>query len=84
MLEIGRVGIIAEVSMMASQMAIPREVHLEAVLYVFAFLCQNYNSRMELYNTYPIINISDFKYCKWNYFYCKLKETIPSNAYEES
>ena len=46
MLQIGRVDIITEVSMMAYQMDIPSEGHLEAVLHVFAFICQNYNSRM--------------------------------------
>ena len=34
MVEIGRVDIITEVSMMASPMAMPREGHLEAVLHV--------------------------------------------------
>ena len=38
MVEIGRVYIITEVSMMAYQMSIPRVVHLEAVLHVFAGL----------------------------------------------
>ena len=38
MVEIVRVDIIAEVSMMVSHMAMPREGHLEAVLHVFAFL----------------------------------------------
>ena len=61
MVEIGRVDIITEVSMMVSQMAMPRELHLEAVLYFFAFLCQGYNSRMEFDLNYTIINMSDFK-----------------------
>ena len=47
MVKIGRVDIIDEVKMMASQMAMPREGHLEAVLHVFVFLCQQYNSKME-------------------------------------
>ena len=46
MLEIGRVYIITKLSMMASHMAMPREVHLEVVLHVFAFIRQKYNSRM--------------------------------------
>ena len=47
--------------MMASQMAMTREGHLEAVLHVFAFLRQRYNSRMAFDPTYPVINMNDFK-----------------------
>ena len=54
--------------MMASQMAILREVHLEAVLHVFAFLCQKYNSRMAFDPTYLVIEMNEFNECKWKYF----------------
>ena len=43
--------------MMVSQMAMPREVHLYAVLHVFSFLRQKYNSRMAFDPTYTAINI---------------------------
>ena len=45
--------------MLASHMAILREVHLEAVLHVFAFLCQKYNSRMAFDPTYLVIKMND-------------------------
>ena len=61
----------------------PREGQLEAVLHVFAFLRQRYNSRMAFDPTYPIININDFKKCKWKDFYRDLKEATPPNAPEE-
>ena len=61
-------------------MAMPRERHLEAVLNVFEFLCQKYNSGMAFDPTYPVINMSDFKECEWKNFYWKLKEPIPPNA----
>ena len=80
MVEIGRLDIITEVSMMASHMAIPREVHLEEVFHVFAFLCQEYNSRMSFEPTYPVIDMTDFKECKWKEFYGDLKKSIPPNA----
>ena len=54
--------------MMVSQMYIPREGHLEAVLYVFAFLRQRYNSRMAFDPTYPAISTNDFKEYKWKDF----------------
>ena len=83
MVEIGRYDIIDEVSMMASQMAMPREGQLEAVLHVFAFICQKYNSRMAFDPTYPDINMSNFKEYKWKDLYGKLKEAIPPNTPEE-
>ena len=83
MAEIGRLDIITEVSMMASHMAMPREGQLESVLHVFAFLRQRYNSRMAFDPTYPIINMNDFKKCKWKDFYWDLKEATPPNSPEE-
>ena len=82
MVEIGKVDIITKVSIMEYQMAMPRRGHLEAVLHVFAFLHQKYNSRMGFDPTYPTMNMSDFKRCKWKDFYGKLKKAIPPNAPE--
>ena len=82
-MEIFRVDIITEVSMMASHMAMPRETHFEAVLNAFSFNCQKYNSRMVFDPNYTTIDISDFKECRWKDFYRKLKDAIPSNAPEE-
>ena len=64
---------------MASQMKVPREGYLEAVLHVFVFIHQKYASRMEFDPTYPNINMSDFKECKWKDLYGALKESIPPN-----
>ena len=83
MVEIGRVAIITEVSMMASQMAMTREGHLEAVLHVFAFLRKKYNTRMAFEPTYPAINMNDFRKYKWKGFYGELKEATPPKAPEE-
>ena len=69
--------------MMTSQMAMPRVGNLEAVLHVFSFLCQKYNSRMAFDPTYPAIDISGFKECKWKDFFGKLKEAIYPNTPEE-
>ena len=64
-------------------MDMPREVHLEAVFYVLAFICQKYNSRIAFDPTYPSINMSDFKKYKWKDFCGELKEAIPTNYPEE-
>ena len=82
-MEIGRVDIIIEVSMMASHIKIPREGNLEAVLHVFAFIPQKYNIRMVFDPTYPAFNTSNFKVCMWKEFYGKLKGAIPPNYPEE-
>ena len=42
--ELGRVDIITEVSTLASQMAMPREGHLDAALHVFGYLKTKHNS----------------------------------------
>ena len=44
--ELGRVDITAEVSMMASHMALPRQGHLEQLFHIFAFLKYHHNSEM--------------------------------------
>ena len=80
MVELGRVDIMTEASMMASHMAMPREGHLDTVLHMFAFLRQKYNSRLAFDPTYPTIDMNDFKDCDWKEFYGDVKEAIPSNA----
>ena len=49
----------------------------------FYFLRKNYNSRMAFDQTYPVININEYKDCKCKDFYGGLKEYIPPNAPEE-
>ena len=68
--------------MLASQLAIPREGHMDAVLHIFGYLRQKYNSRLALDPTYPNIDMSDFKECDWKQFYGEAKEAIPPNAPE--
>ena len=73
MVKIGRVDIITEVSIMASQMAMSGYGHVDALLHVFVFIRKKYNSRMDFDLTYPTIDISDFKEWKWKYLYGELK-----------
>jgi hypothetical protein len=53
MVELGRVDIIAEVSMLASHLALPRAGHLEAVFQIFAYLNMKHNTLMAYDPTYP-------------------------------
>ena len=80
MVELGRVDIITEVSMLASHLALPRRGHLEAVFHIYAYLKIKHNSTMVFDPTYPEVNMGDFKQCDWEELYPDAKELIPLNA----
>lgn len=80
MVELGRVDIITEVSLLASQLAMPREAHLDAAFHIFAYLKNKHNARLPLDPTYPVIDMSVFKDCDWKHFYGEATEAIPPNA----
>jgi Reverse transcriptase (RNA-dependent DNA polymerase) len=80
-IELGRLDITTEVSMLAAHMAAPREGHLQAVFQVFAYLKQKHNARLIYDPTYPTIDVSQFKLDEdWTAFYGDMKEAIPPNA----
>jgi Reverse transcriptase (RNA-dependent DNA polymerase) len=80
-IEVGRIDITTEVSMLAAHMAMPRVGHLYAVFRVFAYLKAKHNSRMIFDPTYPTINHHKFKADEdWTSFYGNVKEAIPPNA----
>ena len=78
--ELGRVDVITEASLLASQLALPRECHLEALLHLFAHLGDKHNARLVLDPTYPEINLKDFIECDWKSYYGNVEEAIPPNA----
>ena len=80
--ELGRVDIIIKVSMLASQLAMPREGHLEAVYHIYAHIDKKHNSRMVFDPTYPEVDMGTFKECDWKGFYGDVQEAIPPNAHE--
>ncbi len=82
MVELGRVDIITEVSVLASHLALPREGHLEAVFHLFGHLKRKHNSRMIFDPTPPQIGMAVLKECDWKHFYGELKEAVPPNAPE--
>ena len=65
MVELGRVDINTEVSMLASCLAIPQEGHIEAVLNVYGYLRAKNNKRLALDPYYPEIDESQFLQCDW-------------------
>ena len=80
MVELGRVDIITEVSLLASHLALPREGHLEAVFHIYAYLKHKHASRMVFDPTYPDIDMSNFPSHDWKDFYGDVKEALPTNA----
>jgi hypothetical protein len=79
-IELGRIDIVTEVSMLASQMALPREGHLVAVLRIFSYLKKHHNSRIAFDPTYPEIDQSQFPRKDWRRFYDNAEEPLPPNA----
>ena len=79
-IELGQVDIQTEVSMLASQMALPQEGHLDAIFRVFSYLRTKHNSQLVLNLRYPEINHSDFPDNDWTLMYGNVTEAIPPNA----
>jgi hypothetical protein len=81
--EIGRVlDIITEVSLLASQMALPpREGHLMQVFRIFAFLRNRHNGCLVFDPTRPNLKMSSFNNgAEWKDLYGTVEEPIPGNA----
>ena len=75
--ELGRVDIITEVSLLASAMALPREGHLDAVFHVFGYLKRKHNARLVFDPTYPEIDHAKFPVHDWTHTYGEVREAIP-------
>ena len=72
-----------ETSALASMMALPLEVHLDAVFHMFAFLKRNHNGVIVFDPTETEIDINKFPCEDWSAIpYGEFKEEIPSNAPE--
>jgi len=83
--ELGRIDIDCEVSMMSSHMALPREGHLKELYHIFAYLKAHANAEM-VFDPTPIIpDKSLFEREDWSYSpygYESLKEELPSDMPE--
>jgi hypothetical protein len=77
MVELGRVDIVVEVSMLASYAACPRMGRFDSMLHIFAYLHQHGRSKMVFDNSY--IPIQEIPMQDWVGFYPDAKEQIPEN-----
>ena len=73
MVEIGRIDICFEVSMMSSHLALPREGRLAQVLHIFAYLKKHHNSALVFDPSYPDVNIDTFLKYDWKILYGNVK-----------
>jgi hypothetical protein len=82
--ELGRVDVNLEVSMMSSHLALPREGHLECLYHMFAYLKKYHNAEMVFDPTEPVIASDAFKRQDWTLFSTmseeERKEKLPPNA----
>ena len=62
---------------MSSQLALPREGHLEQVLHILGYLKEHKKLRLMMDSSYPDINEKWFKHYNWEDFYRDAKEAIP-------
>ena len=69
-----------EVSMLASQIALLWEGHLEVIFRVFSYLKTKHNSWLVLDLSYPEINHSDFPDSNWTSMYGNVTEAILPDA----
>ena len=77
--ELGRLDILLEVSLMSAYLASPREGHLEQVIHIFAYLKQHPKRKIAFDPNRPKIDGSRFTKYDWEDFYGDVQEAIPHN-----
>ena len=84
--ELGRVDICLECSIMSSQIALPRVGHLEQVLHIFGYLKTHHNAELVFDPTPPEIDHAAFERRDWStseFGHLEQQEEIPRNAPQE-
>ena len=83
--ELGRVDVCLEVSMMSSHLALSREGHLEQVLHMFAYLKKYHNTELVYDPSDPVVDEIDFERRDWassEFGHEEGKEEFPANMPE--
>jgi hypothetical protein len=78
--ELGRIEIITEVSMLSTFLCMPCEGHLDAVYHLFAYLSLHHNARVVFDPTYPDVDMRAFIKTDWKPMCGYIKEEIPPNV----
>ena len=66
MVELGRIDICCEVSMLSSHLAMPRQGHLEQVYHIFAYLRKHHNAELVFDPTYVNVDEKLFERQDWS------------------
>ena len=82
MVELGRIGIFCEVSMMYSHLALPREGRLAQVFHISAYLKKQHNYALVFDPSYPDVNIDTFPKHDWTKSYGDVNEAVPHDMPE--
>ncbi len=80
MVELGRLDIYINVSLLSSYLTQPRQGHLEAIYHIYGYLKAHNTSTMVFDDDYLPWKSADFPAYNWTDFYQDAKEEIPSNA----
>ena len=80
--ELGRIDIGYEVSIMSSHTALPRVGHLQKVFLIFSYLKHNSNARIVFDPSYPNIEYDRFPENDWEQFYGNITEDLPHDMLE--
>ena len=82
--ELGRIDICCEVSLMSSQLVLPREGHLDQVFHIFAYLKRNHNAELVFDPTAPDLQLDRFMEQDWSTSEMGFvgKEELPKDAPE--
>jgi len=77
--EIGRLDIYTEISMLSQHQALPREGHLEAIYSIFAYIKKHPTAYIVFDEKEPPVEEERFKEFEWTDFYGESKEEIPAD-----
>ena len=83
--ELGRIDICLEVSLLSSHVALPRVDHLRHLLRIFGYLSVHHNAEIVFDSSDPVINESDYEVKDWTaseFGHVQGKEPLPPNAPE--
>jgi hypothetical protein len=79
-IELGRVDIMSEISMLSTYLALPRTGHLEQVYHVFGYLKEIPKKILAFNPCHPQIDERCFTKHDWTNFYCYAEEATSPNA----
>ena len=80
MVELGRVDLCTEVSMMSSHLCMPRKGHLEQLFHVFGYLKKHHNAEMPFDPSTPDMDMAKFPRQDWSQsIYGDVGEALPPN-----